>query len=366
MPKSEEEKPKFHYDGFESPNYTPIPNDVFDLLAPELTEAELRILMYVARRTFGFGKSSDAISTAQMTNGIMTKDGRVLDRGTGMSRSAVWRGVKGLVEKGILEVESVRSELGDSDANIYSLRFHEGVTLQKSNGSPRKEQPVTLQKSTQKIESQEKVKQEIYPSKIRKAENEKTDYVNQLPEANREVGAPSTTEETEQPKQGRPTKTTNAGNEENQRLSKNRKVEEPQRVTANPPDREIPHKLQTGNTATPGLMRLGDVLHQQHIPQAVPDDEAYEAIRDYIRDMAGKHHDEASLNSSTTRAYNLYLKSGVSLTYFINVFYDADKEAGRRSGSITKRTADGFTNRMPYIFAYMEDKLGLRPKGEDH
>jgi hypothetical protein len=82
--------------------------------------------------------------------------------------------------------------------------------------------------------------------------------------------------------------------------------------------------------------------------------------------MAGKHHDEASLKSSTTRAYNLYRKSGVSLSYFINVFYDADKEAGRRSGSITKRTADGFTNRMPYIFAYMEDKLGLRPKGEDH
>ncbi len=109
-------------------------------------------------------------------------------------------------------------------------------------------------------------------------------------------------------------------------------------------------------------MRLGDVLHHQHIPQAVPDDEAYAAIRDYIRDMAGKHHDEASLKSSTTRAYHLYQRSGVSLSYFFSVLYDADKEAGRRSGSIKKRTADGFTNRMPYIFAYMEDKLGLRDK----
>ncbi len=111
------------------------------------------------------------------------------------------------------------------------------------------------------------------------------------------------------------------------------------------------------------MMPIGDVLHQQHIPQAVPDDEAYEAIRDYIRDMAGKHHDEASLKSSTTRAYNLYRRSGVSLSSFINVFYDADKEASRRSMSIKKRTADGFTNRMPYIFAYMEISWG---SGESH
>jgi hypothetical protein len=50
----------------------------------------------------------------------------------------------------------------------------------------------------------------------------------------------------------------------------------------------------------------------------------------------------------------------VSLSYFFNLLYDADKEASRRSTTIKKRTAAGFTNRMPYIFAYLEDKLGLR------
>ncbi len=94
----------------------------------------------------------------------------------------------------------------------------------------------------------------------------------------------------------------------------------------------------------------------------MPEDEAYTAIRDFVRDMAGKHHDEASLKSSTTRAYNLYLRTGVNLGYFFNMVYEADKEANRRSTTIKKRTADGFTNRMAYFFAVLEDRLGLREK----
>ena len=122
------------------------------------------------------------------------------------------------------------------------------------------------------------------------------------------------------------------------------------------------HKPQPRRTAAPGLASIGELLPQQFIPQPVPDDEAYGAIRDYIRDMAGKNHDEASLKSSTTRAYNLYQRAGVSLSYFFNLVYEADQEASRRSTTIKKRTAAGFTNRMAYFFAVLEDRLGLREK----
>ena len=54
--------------------------------------------------------------------------------------------------------------------------------------------------------------------------------------------------------------------------------------------------------------------------------------------------------------------TGVSLGYFFNMVYEADKKASRRSTSIKKRTADGFTNRMAYFFAVLEDRLGLRNK----
>src|SRR6266508_5047024 len=90
----------FQFDGFSAPNGTFVPDDVFDVLMPELSEAELRVLLYVIRRTFGFKKNSDTISINQLIGGIKTRDGRVLDRGTGMSRQGVMRGVKGLLEKG--------------------------------------------------------------------------------------------------------------------------------------------------------------------------------------------------------------------------------------------------------------------------
>jgi len=79
----------FHYAGFSTPNTTSVPDDFFDVLAPNLSEAELRVLIYVIRRTFGFKKDLDTISLKQMVEGITTREGKVLDRGTGMSRPGV-------------------------------------------------------------------------------------------------------------------------------------------------------------------------------------------------------------------------------------------------------------------------------------
>ena len=100
-----------------------MPDALFDELAPNLTEAELRVLLYIVRRTFGFKREADAISLSQLVSGITTKDGRVLDRGTGMSRPGVAKGVKGLVEKGVISVERVMDERGENQVNVYRLRF---------------------------------------------------------------------------------------------------------------------------------------------------------------------------------------------------------------------------------------------------
>jgi hypothetical protein len=143
--------PTFRFEGFRLPNYTQTPNEFFDELAPKLTEAELRVLIYVIRRTFGFHKKAEAISLSQMTEGITTRDGRVLDIGTGMSRSAVWRGAKGLVEKGVIGVERVQSENGEYETNVYSLRFAEEteVSLQENHPPSFREQGVGVQERVQ-------------------------------------------------------------------------------------------------------------------------------------------------------------------------------------------------------------------------
>lgn len=113
----------FRYEGFSEPNYTPVPDDLFDVIAPELTESELRVLLYIIRRTFGFKRESDSISLSQMVDGITTKDGRVLDRGTGLSRRGVMAGCQGLVDKQIISVTKGLSPAGDNEINVYSLRF---------------------------------------------------------------------------------------------------------------------------------------------------------------------------------------------------------------------------------------------------
>lgn len=117
----------FFYEGFSTPNGTFVPDDVFDVLAPRLSEAELRVLLYIVRRTFGFGKHADAISLKQLTEGITARDGRILDHGTGMSRKGVIGGIKGLLGKGIINVHRRLDERGENQINVYTLRFREGV-----------------------------------------------------------------------------------------------------------------------------------------------------------------------------------------------------------------------------------------------
>jgi Bacteriophage replication protein O len=124
----------FRYEGFAAPNYTPVPDDVFDVIAPELTESELRVLLYILRRTFGFKRNADAISLTQMVEGIKTRDGRQLDRGAGLSRRGVMAGCAGLVEKRIITVEKRLSPHGDNEINVYSLRFRLGVGQQMPYG----------------------------------------------------------------------------------------------------------------------------------------------------------------------------------------------------------------------------------------
>ena len=111
------------FQGFTSPTYTQVPDELFDELMPRLSETVLKVLLYVVRRTYGFKKSADDISLKQMVEGIKTRDGRQLDNGTGLSRPGVTKGVRGLVGKGILSASRNSSiERGD-EPTTYRLRM---------------------------------------------------------------------------------------------------------------------------------------------------------------------------------------------------------------------------------------------------
>ena len=89
---------------FPSGGFTAIPHDLLDWLAPRLSEAELRVLLYICRRTYGFRKQSDKISLNQFCDRPTSRSGQALDLGTGLSRQGVLNGLAGLKLKGVIKM----------------------------------------------------------------------------------------------------------------------------------------------------------------------------------------------------------------------------------------------------------------------
>ena len=111
------------FKGFLSPRYTQVPNELFDELMVHLSGAELKVLLYIIRRTFGFKKDSDNISLRQICHGITTRDGEILDKGRGLSLSTVQIALKGLLEKNCVITARNRSKEKGDEPTTYSLNM---------------------------------------------------------------------------------------------------------------------------------------------------------------------------------------------------------------------------------------------------
>ncbi len=130
--------------GFRSPHYTQVPDELFDELLSTLSGAELKVVLYIIRRTFGFKKQRERISLSQIRTGITTRDGRVLDRGTGLSLSAAQSAIKGLVAKGIIHATRNRSAERGDEATTYELHLREREdALDSKDAGIREGQPVS-------------------------------------------------------------------------------------------------------------------------------------------------------------------------------------------------------------------------------
>jgi phage replication O-like protein O len=119
------------------PNSTQIPDILLDLWMAELSGSEFKVLLYIARRTYGFGKEWDTISLNQISNGIKKRDGTILDYGTGVSRASVIRALNTLESKSIIIRQT--NQRGDSreyEENTYSINLAWEQPQKKSgNGS---------------------------------------------------------------------------------------------------------------------------------------------------------------------------------------------------------------------------------------
>jgi hypothetical protein len=99
-----------------------VPDELFDELLTELTGTELKVLLYIIRRTFGFKRDSDTISLSQMLSGLTTRDGRVLDRGAGVSKGSFLPALRSLRQKNILLGDRQRSAERGNEPTVYRLK----------------------------------------------------------------------------------------------------------------------------------------------------------------------------------------------------------------------------------------------------
>jgi phage replication O-like protein O len=123
------------------PNSTQIPDVLLDHWMAELSGAEFKVLMYIARRTYGFKKDSDTISLSQLLNGITKENGEVLDRGTGLSRSTLVAALKSLQDRNLIQKQRRSSIQKGDEATCYGLRLNATPVRKSNTGGVRKSNP---------------------------------------------------------------------------------------------------------------------------------------------------------------------------------------------------------------------------------
>jgi phage replication O-like protein O len=107
------------------PNYTQTPNDLFDRWLPHLGEAELKVLLVIMRKTFGWHKKRDRISITQLSDI------------TGLLRETVISATKSLQSKGMI-IKDVIGPIGKQETH-YEL-----VITEDSNNSYQSVKPTPL------------------------------------------------------------------------------------------------------------------------------------------------------------------------------------------------------------------------------
>ncbi|MDP9357935.1 MAG: replication protein [Chloroflexota bacterium] len=299
------------FDGFASPNFTQVPDELFDILMPQLSDAELRVLLYIVRRTFGFKRDRDAISLSQMVSGITTREGQVLDRGTGLSKATVARGLAGLRAKGVILAERCSSAQRGNEATTYRLRF-------KAASSGMDQLPTPLSQRRDKAHSAPRV------SAVRHALSHQRDTQN--------TGG----------------KNTDFDISKEIALRDEREAGEP-RVDPNPAPSEQ-------SKPVGGMESLAAVVRRRRVKPAGGEDRL--AIAATIARLAPELGDTASPKASTTRAMNLFQLSGVGCDAFLDLLFQASAEVRDRRRDPGKAPLP--RNRMAYFFAVVEDRLGLR------
>ncbi len=112
--------------GFTKPTATPVPDQFFDELLPKLGLAEIRVLIFIIRCTYGSRRPSADISLRQMLDGVYDTDGFLMAPGLNMSKATVCRALSLLRRRKVIIAKRQRSSEFGNEPTVYSLNMGEG------------------------------------------------------------------------------------------------------------------------------------------------------------------------------------------------------------------------------------------------
>ncbi|CAA9546602.1 MAG: hypothetical protein AVDCRST_MAG59-1355 [uncultured Thermomicrobiales bacterium] len=332
--------PRAEFPGFDRPasNFFRMPNSWTDITAEIDSIAELKVVEYILRHTWGYQEYGlkKHITIEEFVNGRRRQDGGRLDKGTGLSERAVYDGLRKAVENGLIE-----EEVDDADRGrvkkFYSLRMRDDAAA----GDPLQ----TLQPGVQSL----------HPP-LQSLQGRGANF------------APRTEKETL---------------ERNVELSNfegsDARFEQPtRRPTARPAGVDAAAEPDEGE---PGIgvtdeASLGEVVEQRGRAQvrAAPQQtrqppgtvEEREHLAAFLEDFAAELGDEAPLSSTITRVLNIFKAAGVPPERWGDHLYQARGRTQEATGRITKQAVGNGSgirrkNKAPYFLATLEQLVGLRP-----
>ncbi|MCG0278541.1 MAG: replication protein [Thermanaeromonas sp.] len=109
-------------------NFTLLPNELFDKWLPKFRSlAEMKVVFYIARHTYGFHKLFDCLSLNQFRHGVTRPDGTKLDNGTGLKEDHIIRGLRQAEEDGF--ILSYRFGPPGKEQKLYFINCEESKGL---------------------------------------------------------------------------------------------------------------------------------------------------------------------------------------------------------------------------------------------
>jgi hypothetical protein len=107
--------------GFVVATATPVPDQFFDELLPVLGLAELRVLLFIIRCTYGSRRPTADLSLRQILTGVYDSEGLLVAPGIALSKATLCRALAGLRRRQVIVAERQRSVEAGNEPTRYRL-----------------------------------------------------------------------------------------------------------------------------------------------------------------------------------------------------------------------------------------------------